>query len=172
MMPTIELPPIVISEEEYGRLSYIAVASMMAGRRPASGALLADELVRAQLVPASAIPDSVVTMWSTVEFKDEATQQSSVMTLVYPGEEHTDMRLVSVLTPLGAALIGLSQGQSIEWKDPLGDSRKLTVLHVTSATQTDPLNRTLKDEIFFIPKAGGGNKAASGLTRGRRASAK
>ncbi len=41
MTPTIELPPIVISEEEYGRLSYIAVASMMAGRRPASGALLA-----------------------------------------------------------------------------------------------------------------------------------
>lgn len=130
MMETRKLPPLVIEAEDYGRLAYIATASMMGGRRPPSGALLADELVRAAVVPAAAVPTSVVTMGSTVEYRDDNTGQISRVTIVYPGEDDTDVGLVSVLTPLGSALIGMSVGRSIRWKSAVGDWRDLTVLHV------------------------------------------
>ena len=124
------LPPLVIAAEDYGRLAFIATASMMGRRQPPAGAVLADELVRASVVPAADVPPSVVTMGSTVEFRDEVNPRTSQATLVYPGEEDTDIGLVSVLTPIGAALIGLSEGQSIRWRSALGHWRDLTVLRV------------------------------------------
>ena len=56
------LPPLVIPAEDYVRLAYVATASMMARRRPPAGAVLADELVRACVVPSTDVPPSVVTI--------------------------------------------------------------------------------------------------------------
>jgi regulator of nucleoside diphosphate kinase len=123
-------PPLVIAAEDYGRLAFIATASMMARRKPPAGAVLADELVRAAVVPAAHVPPSVVTMGSCVEYRDDNSGKISRVCVVYPGEEDGDVGLVSVLTPIGAALIGLSEGQSMRWRSALGEWRDLTVLRV------------------------------------------
>ena len=60
-----------------------------------------------------------------------------IVRLVYPGEEDTDIGRVSVLTPIGAALIGLSEGQSIRWRSALGDWRDLTVLRIRQVPRSD-----------------------------------
>jgi regulator of nucleoside diphosphate kinase len=131
-------PRLVIAAEDYGRLAFLATASMMARRRPPAGAVLADELVRAAIVAAADIPPSVVTMRSAVEFRDDNSGQISRVSVVYPGEEDSDSGLVSVLTPIGAALIGLSEGQSIRWRSALGGWRDLTVLRVRQVPRDDP----------------------------------
>ena len=77
-----------------------------------------------------AIRPDIVTMHSEVEYRDEVTGEVRRTTLVYPGEEDSDARRTSVLTPVGAALIGLSEGQSIEWEGPTGGRRKVTVQRV------------------------------------------
>lgn len=131
MTETHLLPSLVIAAEHYDHLAFIATVSMMGRRKPPAGAaMLADELVRARIVPAADVPSSTVTMRSNVEFRDQGDGRVFRATLVYPGEEDTDSGLVSVLTPIGAALIGLSEGQSIRWRSALGDWRHLTVLRV------------------------------------------
>jgi regulator of nucleoside diphosphate kinase len=130
MSQPMELPPVTISTTDYDRLAWIATAEMMSRRSPPVAAMLADELVRATVVAADAVPPTVITMQSQVEFRDDVTNQVSRVTLVYPGEEDADSGLVSVLTPIGAALIGLSEGQSIRWRTAIGDWRILTVMRV------------------------------------------
>jgi regulator of nucleoside diphosphate kinase len=69
-------------------------------------------------------------MESEVEFRDDVTGQVRTITLVYPKDADMNAGRISVLTPVGAALIGLSAGQSIEWQTPTGGRRSLTVLSV------------------------------------------
>lgn len=130
MSKPVNLPPVTISTNDYDRLAWIATAGMMSRRAPPVAEMLADELVRATVVAADSVPPSVVIMHSRVEFRDEFTGQVSRLTLVYPGEEDGDTGLVSVLTPVGTALIGLSEGQSIRWRTATGEWRSLTVLRV------------------------------------------
>ncbi|MGQ7790997.1 nucleoside diphosphate kinase regulator [Faunimonas sp. B44] len=130
------LPPIVIPEDHYERLAFIAIVSRMGRRPPPTGAALAHELDRARIVPPGEVPGSVVTMGSTVAFRDDDTGRASTATIVFPGEDTRDRGLLSVLTPLGTALIGLSEGQSIRWKSAVGDWRSLTVVRVSQASPT------------------------------------
>ena len=67
---------------------------------------------------------------STVRFVDEAHGQERTVTLVYPHEADIEAGKISVLTPIGAALIGLSTGQTIEFQTPAGGWRSLTVTKV------------------------------------------
>ena len=77
--------------------------------------MLADELDRAMIASPGTIRPDIVTMHSEVEYQDEVTGDVRRTTVVYPGEEDADAGRISVLTPIGAALIGLSEGQSMEW---------------------------------------------------------
>ena len=72
-------------------------------------------------------------MGSRVDFRDNSTGRTQSVTLVYPGEAHIEQGKVSILTPIGAALIGLSEGQSINWATWTGETRRLTVLEVREA---------------------------------------
>jgi regulator of nucleoside diphosphate kinase len=99
---------------------------------PLVGEYLADELERAHIVEANDVEPTVVTMHARVVFRDESTGDVRAVSLVYPGEENIDEGCISVLTPVGAALLGLSEGQSIEWETLTGESRILTVLHLLS----------------------------------------
>ena len=92
--------------------------------------MLADELRRAKIVTPGAIPPDVVTMHSKVEYQDDVTGEVRRITLVYPGEGNPDAGRISVLTQVGASLIGLSEGQSMEWQGPTGGWRGLTVRRV------------------------------------------
>jgi len=69
-------------------------------------------------------------MNSEVEFRDDTTRKVQKVTLVYPEEADILQRKVSVLTPVGTALIGLENGQSITWATPGGELRQLTVVSV------------------------------------------
>lgn len=126
-MMTPEQPPIILSTRDYDRL--ISLALMAESRDPAVAAFLTEELERATLVEPEAIAPTVVTMYAHVEFLNHERRRQCV-TLVYPGEEDIDEGKVSVLTPIGAALIGLSEGQSIDWTTRTGQVHRLTVLKV------------------------------------------
>lgn len=123
-----ELPPIALSGIDSERLERLAEAA--AGVVPGTADFLAREVARATIVPSGfALPD-VVAMGSRVTFRDDTTDQTRTAMLVYPNEADLAAGKLSVLSPVGAALIGLSVGQSIEWQTPAGGWRSLTVLKV------------------------------------------
>jgi regulator of nucleoside diphosphate kinase len=102
------------------------------------------ELMRAVVVTDEEVPADVVTMRSRISFRDDDSPTSETVTLAYPGELHLHEDALSVLTPLGAALLGLSKGQSISYPKPQGGMRTITVteiLHQPEAAQKLPLSR-------------------------------
>ena len=107
---------------------------------------LAPELDRADIVPFHAVPPNVVTMNSRVAFEDETTGESRIVTIVYPHEADTSEGNISVLAPVGSALLGLSVGQSIEWCFPDGRPRTLRVVELLyqpeAASNADPLGKS------------------------------
>lgn len=81
---------------------------------------LEDELERAEVVNPSDIPKDVVTMRSTVRLKDLDNGKEMVYTLVFPNEADVDEGKISVLAPVGTAMIGYRAGDVIEWEVPSG----------------------------------------------------
>jgi regulator of nucleoside diphosphate kinase len=77
---------------------------------------LADEIGRARVLAKGKHPEHIVCMNSEVEFRDDTTGRVQRVTLVYPEEADISQRKVSVLTPVGTALIGLRNGHSITWE--------------------------------------------------------
>lgn len=120
--------PITIARPDYLRL--LDLAWVARAQSPAVGEFLLEEVERARIVEPESVPATVVTMGASVEFRDEHTGTQRSVTLVYPGEQDIELGRISILTPVGAALIGLSEGQSIEWRTPAGEERSLTVLRV------------------------------------------
>ena len=102
--------------------------------------LLVRELMRATIVEESAIPADVVTMGSRVEFREEGRSSNQVVTLCYPGEREIFDDAISILTPIGAALIGLRAGQTICYAGR--DGRLLTVKIIRVAHQPEADHRT------------------------------
>ncbi|CAE6486635.1 MAG TPA: nucleoside diphosphate kinase regulator [Nitrosomonas nitrosa] len=78
------------------------------------------ELARADVVDPEHVPPTVVTMNSTVRFKVESSSEEFELTLVYPKDSDTSGSKISILAPVGSALLGLSQGDEIEWPKPGG----------------------------------------------------
>ncbi|MCA1405716.1 nucleoside diphosphate kinase regulator [Ensifer sp. IC3342] len=121
-----KLPPIIINAEDHARLT--ALASSALDRVPDVAEALLSELERAQ-VSAHDLPTDSVQMGSTVAF-DADNGFAKEVTLVYPGEADIEAGRISVLTPIGAALIGLSVGQSIDWLDRAGKPHRMTIRNV------------------------------------------
>jgi regulator of nucleoside diphosphate kinase len=121
------MPRIVVSESDYDRLTDLATAAL--DRLPETAQELLDEMERAEVVGAPAVPANVVRMGSTVTFQPDGGRKRRV-TLVFPAAEDIAESRISVLTPIGTALIGLSEGQSIEWSARDGRRHQLTVLAV------------------------------------------
>ncbi|MCH8686587.1 nucleoside diphosphate kinase regulator [Pedomonas mirosovicensis] len=120
-------PPIVLSEEDYDRLTGLAEA--VEDRAPAIAEELQNEIDRAKVVPLGAVPADVVRMGSIVEYRAESGPAKRV-TLVFPGDADIADGKISILTPIGTALIGLAKGQSIAWTARDGRQHQLTVLNV------------------------------------------
>jgi len=120
-------PRIVVSDIDYKRLTSLAAGAL--SRIPEVAEVLQAEMERSRVVPASSVPADVVQMGSTVEFKSDSAQQRRV-TLVFPGEADIAENKISILTPIGAALIGLKPGQSITWTARDGRQHELTVVSV------------------------------------------
>ncbi len=116
-------PQIIISSQDLERLE-ILLDSLPAGSFPGKQDL-EDELERATIVEPGSVPPTVVTMNSTVKFCIEPSGETFCLTLVYPRDVDAEGRTISVLAPVGSALLGLSLGDEIEWPRPGGG-----VLHV------------------------------------------
>lgn len=123
------LPPVTISTGDYDRLAFLASFGLNFQQDRPAAAMLANELIRATVVTPRAVPPSVATMHSRLEFRDDVTWDVRHATLVYPDEDDGEADSISVLSSEGAALIGLREGQSITWRAPKG-WRSLTLLRV------------------------------------------
>ncbi|GEO13689.1 GreA/GreB family elongation factor [Microvirga aerophila] len=123
------LPPVMISTGDYDRLAFLASFGLNFQQDRPAAAMLANELLRATVVTPCAMPPFVATMHSRLEFRDDVTWSVRCATLVFPDGDDGEADRVSVLSPEGAALIGLSEGQSIMWRTPKG-WRSVTLLRV------------------------------------------
>lgn len=120
-------PRIVLSELDYNRLTGLAEA--VEDRTPEIAEELQNEIDRANVVATGSVPANVVQMGSTVEYQSDGGDTKTV-TLVFPGDADIASGRISILTPIGTALIGLSPGQSINWTARDGKEHQLTVLSV------------------------------------------
>ena len=122
-------PPIIITRPDYERLYNLIDSSQVA---PIVGDYLLDELQRARIVAREDVEPTVVTMHSRFIFRDETTGDTRKATLVYPDGENIAEGRISILTPFGAALLGLSEGQSIDFETRIGERRVVTLVRVLS----------------------------------------
>jgi len=99
------------------------------GRKP-NVLALQDELNSATVVAQELIPPNVVTMNSKVLFESIETGEKVEFTLVYPKDATQGSNRVSIMSPEGMALIGLSVGETVEWPLPGGKLRRLKILSV------------------------------------------
>ena len=130
-------PNIVVSEIDYERL--MGLATNVSERLEEIAEELMVELDRAKVVPAKRLPQNVIHMGSTVEFRSNDGQERRV-TRVYPGEADIAQGKISILTPIGTALIGLAPGQSISWTARDGKQHELNVLSVSNEAQVSAAN--------------------------------
>jgi len=127
-----EMPEIVVSQTDQQRLTVLAMDAL--NRAPDVASELIAEMERARVVPS--VPNSVVRMGSVVTYKADDGRERRVE-LVFPGEADIGAGKISILTPIGTALIGLSEGQSIAWTARDGSERHLTVLKVEGPADSD-----------------------------------
>ncbi|HEX2891015.1 nucleoside diphosphate kinase regulator [Vineibacter terrae] len=125
---TVALPPITLTADNHERLSRLADAA--ADGMSAEADFLAREVDRAVVVDPERIAPQIVTMNSRCVFRDDANGSDRTVTLVYPEDEDAAAGRISVLTPIGSALIGLAEGQSMSWRTRSGERRVLTLLKV------------------------------------------
>lgn len=124
-------PHITLTASDHEHLSGLARAAMRS--MPEAAANLADELDRAQVLAKGHRPTDVVSMGCEVEFRDESNSRIRRVMLVDPSEADIEQGRVSVLTPVGTALIGLRTGASITWETRAGELKRLTVMKVRKA---------------------------------------
>jgi regulator of nucleoside diphosphate kinase len=127
---------ILITEDDMGRLRELVRQGRVAARRDqAHLAILDEELDRAEVIATEDLSPDVVTMHSTVRVRDLDSGTSVVYTLVFPVDADIEKKRISVLAPIGTALIGYRAGDLLEWPTPGGTKR----LHI--------------EEVLFQPEA-------------------
>ena len=128
-------PDIVLSTEDHRILTRLALAGINVDSDVADDLLY--ELERASIVPPTEVPHDAVRMGSRVRYRTGEGDQREV-TLVFPSDADIDRNFVSVMTPVGAALIGLRRGQSITWLTRDGRKQMLTALMVFPPQSDEP----------------------------------
>ena len=122
-------PDIIVSTVDHDRLTKLLdelPRDDFAGRRE-----LEADLDRATIVEPEQVPPSVVTMNSTVRFSVAESGEEFELRLVYPKDADPDGRTVSILAPVGGALLGLAQGDEIDWPKPGGGTLRVRIQEVT-----------------------------------------
>lgn len=121
-------PPIDMIDTEAEVLSNLALS--VEDRLPQVGGMLLEEITRATLRPRGEIGPDVITMGAVVDFVDETTGAERTVQLVFPKKADIAAGRISILTPVGAGLIGLRPGQSIVWPDREGNAHSLKIVGV------------------------------------------
>src|SRR5581483_4734178 len=107
----------------------IAAARPRPDAREGSLNALQGELRRARIVPLSRMPEDVITMNSVVRLRDLDSGETETYTLVFPSDADVSLQRISVLAPVGTAILGYREGDVIEWQVPAG-LRRLEVVEV------------------------------------------
>ncbi len=129
-------PPITFGQSDYEQLMRLADSG--AGK-PVFDDLLT-ELERGRVTPDARLADTIVRMGTTLRYSTDAGEDRTV-TLVFPHDADISAGKISILTPIGVALIGLSAGQSIDWEARDGRIRRLTVESVDAGKADTTLLR-------------------------------
>lgn len=130
-----EAPPLIIDEADYDYLYRLAESA--AEETPDVGDYLLEEVSRARLLPSDEMPSDVVRFGAWVTYQDLASGEERRVQLVYPKQADASHARISVVSPLGAALIGLSVGQTISWHVPQRVERRLKVVDVKADSLPD-----------------------------------
>ncbi len=122
-----DLRDIYVTHYDRERLRTLLEAEMQIGHSDRQSLeMLRNELERAHIVDAAAIPPDVVTMDSRIRLTDVDTNEVFIYTVVFPSEANVARRKISVLAPIGTALLGYQVGDAVEWPVP-GGVRKLRI---------------------------------------------
>lgn len=121
-------PQITITRLDAERLERL-LESLPDNAFPAREQLQA-EIARADIVEPREVPPDVVTMNSKVSFRVENHAREFSLRLVYPKDADGSPDKVSVLAPVGSALLGIRQGQAIDWPMPGGSTARVEVIRV------------------------------------------
>jgi regulator of nucleoside diphosphate kinase len=124
-------PPIALSASDHARL--LRLAETLARRNAELADQLFAELERAEALSDAADARTVVQMGSTVRYETDA-EEARTVTLVFPQDENISAGRISILTPIGVALIGLGVGDAIDWQTREGRTRRLTVTWIGRPT--------------------------------------
>ena len=128
-------PKIVLARDTFDRMDALAEGAQR--RSPELADRLMDELSRAKVVANDKLRNDVVAIGRHVTYRDESTGQTKTVQLVFPEDADISLGQVSVITPIGVALIGLSEGASFRWETRDGTTRTLTVLGVGANATLD-----------------------------------
>ena len=128
-------PKIVVNADDLAHIEALAEGAMQ--RNPALADRLLDELGRARIVAPAKMPANVVSIGSTVTYRDESTGLEKTVTLVFPEDADITRQRVSVMTPIGVALLGLAEGAAFHWDTRDNQRRMLSVTKVEQAAPSD-----------------------------------
>lgn len=129
-------PPIVVTTEDHLMLTRIATGAV--GTMPELSAELSHELDRARILPGGRSSSEHVRIGSEILYRDEVTGKEAVVTLVWPKDADISAGKISVMTPIGVALIGMTAERSIDWTTRSGEVKRLTVLEVRDPLDARP----------------------------------
>jgi regulator of nucleoside diphosphate kinase len=129
---------IYISTKDFDQLRSL-VDQHSAGRDGTAAERLAGELDRAIVVEPDRMPPDVAAIESRVRFEDATSGSVREVVLVYPASADASAGRISVLAPIGAALLGLRTGDEIEWPLPDGRMAKIRILAVARAPETNQI---------------------------------
>ncbi len=125
----ISKPLITVARTDHTRLTGLAQGALE--RLPEVADELLVELERASVASDDQLAPNVIRMGSTATYLTETGEERTV-TLVYPGEADIAAGKISILTPVGVALLGLAPGQSISWQTRTGNEHRLTIRAVNA----------------------------------------
>ena len=120
--------PIIIDATHLRRIEGLAEGALH--RNPALADRLLEELSRARIVESEHMPVDVVSIGSVVTYRDDIRGQEKSVTLVYPEDADISRLQVSLMTPIGVALLGLSEGSDFYWDTRDNQQRMLVIIRV------------------------------------------
>lgn len=114
-------PPVILLKNDFEILNgYVKNLQVMQVNEKDNFRKLYDEIKKAQIVDKENFPDDTVRLNSTVLIKDLNTKREMTITVVLPQKADIKQKKVSVLAPIGTALIGFRKGQEVSWEVPAG----------------------------------------------------
>ena len=127
-MKATDYSELCIKESDFNKIS-----SLIQNTGASSHENLEAELRRADIVSDEQYPADAVCLGSTIRYKDIARESEGIVTLVLPDQANMEQKKISILSPIGSALIGLRSGGMINWPLPGGKVAKIQILSVSNS---------------------------------------